>query len=106
MFSKKKPNSAIDKDQLELIENAQKRIIQKKRLYIHFVIFLIGSIFLIVLNLVLGYGSDFKPFNTEWFVWAILIWLFLLLYHVFNVFITHNFMGKAWEKQQLEKLVS
>ena len=42
MFEKHKPTPQIDKDQLELIENAQKRIKQKKRLYIHFVIFLIG----------------------------------------------------------------
>ena len=33
MFGKKKQVTTIDKDQLELIENAQKRIRQKKRLY-------------------------------------------------------------------------
>ncbi|MDC0007271.1 2TM domain-containing protein, partial [Winogradskyella sp.] len=39
MSGKKKQVTTIDKAQLELIENAQKRIKQKKRLYIHFVIF-------------------------------------------------------------------
>ncbi|MFV9552247.1 dihydrofolate reductase [Algibacter sp. PT7-4] len=106
MFGKKKTIPQIDKDQLELIENAQKRIKQKKRLYIHFVIFLIGAIFLILANTVLGIGKDFKLFGINWFVFAILIWLFLFIYHLFNVFITHKFMGKAWEKQQLEKLVA
>ena len=57
MFSNKKTNPQIDKDQLELIQNAQKRIKQKKRLYAHFVVFLIGSVFIIVLNLVLGFGK-------------------------------------------------
>ena len=106
MFGKKKPTPQIDKDQLELIENAQKRIKQKKRLYAHFVIFLIGAVFLIVANTILGIGENVTFFGKEWFLYAILLWLFFFLYHLFNVFITHKFMGKAWEKQQLEKLVS
>ncbi|MBU3821968.1 dihydrofolate reductase [Flavobacteriaceae bacterium XHP0103] len=106
MFGKVKKEAQIDKEQLELIENAQKRIKQKKRLYIHFVVFLIGSLFLILLNLVLGFGKDFMPFNTDWFVFAVLIWLFFLIYHTFNVFVTHRFMGKAWEQEQLNKLVA
>ena len=106
MLGNKKSNLQIDKDQLELIENAQKRIKQKKRLYIHFVVFLIGSVFFILLNLVLGFGENVKLFDINWFVFAILAWLFLLVYHTFNVFITHKFMGKAWEQAQLEKLVA
>lgn len=106
MFGKKKPISTIDKDQLELIENAQKRIRQKKRLYIHFVIFLIGAVFLIIANTVLGIGKDFTIAGIDWFVYAILAWLILFLYHFINVFITNKFMGKDWEKQQLDKLVN
>ncbi|MFD0989222.1 dihydrofolate reductase [Mariniflexile jejuense] len=106
MFGKKKDIPQIDKDQLELIKNAQKRIKQKKRLYVHFVIFLIGSVFLILFNLGLGFGESFKPLDTNWFVFAILFWLFLFLYHTFNVFITHKFMGKDWEQHQLNKLVA
>lgn len=106
MFGKKKSVTQIDKEQLELIKNAQRRIKQKKRLYIHFVLFLIGSILLIVANTVLGIGKDFTPFEKEWFVFAIFIWLFLLLYHTFNVFVTHKFMGKDWEQKQLNKLVA
>ncbi|WP_299366319.1 dihydrofolate reductase [Winogradskyella sp.] len=106
MFGKKKQVSSIDKDQLELIENAQKRIRQKKRLYIHFVIFLIGAVFLILANTVLGIGKDFTIAGINWFVYAILAWLFLFAYHFITVFITHKFMGKEWEKQQLDKLVN
>ena len=106
MFGKKKNNPSIDIEQLELIQNAQKRIKQKKRLYVHFVIFLIGSIFLIIANTVLGIGKDLKFFGKEWFLYAILIWLFLFLYHLFNVFVTNKFMGKDWEKAQLNKLVA
>ena len=106
MFGKKKPIPQIDTTQLELIQNAQKRVKQKKRLYFHFVIFLIGSLFLILANTVLGIGKDVKLFGIDWFVFAIFIWLFLFLYHAFNVFITHKFMGKEWEQQQLDKLVA
>ena len=106
MFGKKKQVSTIDKDQLELIENAQKRIRQKKRLYIHFVIFLIGAVFLILANTVLGIGKDFTIAGINWFVYAILAWLILFIYHFVSVFITHKFMGKDWEKHQLDKLVN
>ena len=106
MFGKKKQTPSIDKDQLELIENAQKRIKQKKRLYIHFVVFLIGAVFLIIANTVLGIGEDFKIAGINWFVYAILAWLFLFIYHFVNVFITNKFMSKDWEKQQLDRLVA
>ena len=106
MFGKKKTVSQIDKDQLELIENAQKRVRQKKRLYAHFVIFLIGAVLLIVTNTVLGIGKEFTFLGKEWFLYAILIWTFFFLYHLFNVFVTHKFMGKDWEKKQIEKLVA
>ena len=105
MFGKKKQQPQIDKEQLELIKNAQKRIKQKKRLYYHFVIFLIGALFLILANTVLGIGQDLKIFGQDWFVIAIIVWLFLFVFHLFNVFVTHKFMGKDWEEQQLAKLV-
>lgn len=106
MFGKRKPVPQIDKDQMELIKNAQQRIKQKRRLYIHFVIFLIGAVFLIVLNTVIGVGETTKIAGRNWFVFAILAWLFLFVYHLFNVFITHKFMGKEWEQQQLDILVA
>jgi len=106
MFGKKKSVQQIDKEQLELIQNAQKRIKQKKRLYAHFVFFIIGSVFFIVANLVLDLGKDIKPFGVDWFVYPIVIWLFFFLYHAFNVFITHKFLGKDWEQKQLDRLVA
>ena len=105
MFGKKK-QTPIDADQLQLIENAQKRIRQKKRLYIHFVLFLIGALFLILANTVLGIGKDLTLAGINWFVYAILAWFFLFIFHFINVFITNKFMGKDWEKQQLNKLVA
>ncbi|MEL6303712.1 MAG: 2TM domain-containing protein, partial [Bacteroidota bacterium] len=48
-FGKKKRDS-LDIEQHELLENAQRRVKQKKRLFSHFVIFLIGSVFHTILQ--------------------------------------------------------
>ena len=101
MFSKKKPKDGVAIEQHELLENAQKRIKQKKRLFSHFVIFLVGSVFLILINKIFKYGEQYN-----WFIWAITVWGFLLAIHVFNVFVTSKFMGQEWERQQREKLVT
>ena len=106
MFGKKTTTPQIDKEQLALIKNAEKRIKQKKRLYIHFVIFLLGAVLLIVANTVLGIGKDLTFFGLEWFVFAIILWLVFFIYHFISVFITNKFMGKAWEDQQREALVA
>tara|TARA_R110002051_G_scaffold3131_1_gene16773 strand:- start:14590 stop:14991 length:402 start_codon:yes stop_codon:yes gene_type:complete len=101
MFSRNKNTSKLDLEQHELLENAQKRIKQKKRLYTHFVVFLVGSVFLVLINKILKYGQDYN-----WFVWAITFWGFLFALHIFNVFITNKFMGNDWERSQREKLVA
>jgi ABC-type multidrug transport system fused ATPase/permease subunit len=101
MFSKKKPETEVGIEQHELLEHAQKRIKQKKRLFSHFVIFLIGSVFLILINKILKYGEQF-----DWFIWAITAWAFLFIIHAFNVFVTSKFMGQEWERKQRENLVA
>ncbi|PNQ73945.1 dihydrofolate reductase [Hanstruepera neustonica] len=107
MFGKKKSQTLeIDKEQLELIKHAQKRIKQKKRLYAHFVVFLIGAVFLIIANLVLNIGKDVTFFGIDWFVYAILFWFFLFVYHLFNVFVTSKLLSKKWEEKQLNDLVA
>lgn len=100
MFTKSKRNPEVEIDQHEMLEAAHARIKQKKRLYIHFVIFLIGSVFLVLLNKILKYGAEY-----DWFVWAIVFWAFLFVLHAFNVFVTQKFMGKDWERKEREKLV-
>lgn len=101
MFFKSKGKSEVALEQHELLENAQRRIKQKKRLFSHFVIFLIGSVFLILINKILKFQDQY-----DWFIWAITAWGFLFAIHVFNVFVTHTFMGKDWERRQREKLVA
>jgi len=105
MFSKKKNSSEVDHEQRELYENARKRAKQKKRLFQHFVVFLIGAVFIIILNVVIGYQENFKPLGYNWFVWVVLLWTLLFLVHLFNVFLVNSFMGKEWENKQIDKLV-
>ena len=89
-------------DQHEIYENARKRVKEKKRLYFHFILFLVGSIFLIVLEKVFKVGENIFE---NWFVWVILLWFFLWVLHFVNVFFTSKFMGKEWERKQTDKLV-
>ncbi|WP_405330148.1 2TM domain-containing protein [Leeuwenhoekiella sp. LLG6367-2.1] len=106
MFSKKQEITKIDRDQRELIEYAQLRVKEKKNLFKHFVIFLAGAILLIILNLILDFGADFRPLEIDWFVWGTLIWFFFFLIHFLNVFLFKSFMNKKWENDQLDKLVA
>ncbi len=100
MFTKNKREPVLDPQQHEQVEYAQRRIRQKKRLYTHFVLFLIGSVFLIAINKVFKYGEQY-----DWFLWAMVFWAFLLVIHLVNVFITHRFMGPQWERAQRDRLV-
>ncbi len=106
MASKKNSSSKIDPEQRELIERAQERARQKRRLYQHFIVFLVGAVVLILLNVIFDIGKDINPFGLDWFVWAIIFWAVILLIHAFNFYVTDKFMGKDWENQQVEKLVA
>jgi len=102
MFSKTSKSDRIDPEQREQYQYARARVKQKKRLMQHFVLFLAGSVILIIINPILGIGKEF--FIKNWFVWAILIWALLFLVHLLNVFMLNKFMGKEWEDRQIEKL--
>lgn len=90
-------NSNLDH---EIYEKARKRTKQKKRLYFHFVFFLVGSVFLVILNKAVKFHEE-----TDWYVWGILVWLFFLVIHGIRVFIMNRFFGKEWERIQTEKLI-
>jgi len=85
----------------EQYEKARKRTKQKKRLYFHFVLFLIGSVFFIILNKVIKFHDE-----LDWYVWVIFTWLFFLVIHFINTFVMKRFFGKDWERLETEKLVT
>lgn len=86
-------------ENFDLYENARRRVNQRKKLFAHFIVFLVGSVFLIVLNKMFNVWPNF-----DWFVWAILFWSFLLVLHVANVYLFNPFMGKDWQRSEIERL--
>ncbi|MFK8293103.1 2TM domain-containing protein [Capnocytophaga stomatis] len=86
--------------QYELFENAQRRIKQKKLLFLHLWVFVLGCIFMVVINKLL-----YSETTYNWYIWGILIWTFLFLLHVINVFVIERFMGKEWERKERQRLV-
>ncbi|PVW17166.1 2TM domain-containing protein [Marixanthomonas spongiae] len=102
MFSKSKKTEKIDREQREQYEYARRRIKQKKNVMRHFIFFLAGAI--LVLAIEYGVLRDNPILFPDWSVWIVIIWAFILLIHLFNVFVMSKFMGKEWEDRQLEKL--
>lgn len=91
----------MDAEQHELYEYARNRISQKKRLYFHLIFIVIGSLFLFIANKWLKFGETY-----DWYLWAITAWIFIFILHTINVFVTHRFMDKNWEREQINKLMA
>lgn len=91
----------MEKKHHELYEYARKRLKQKKGLYFHFVLFILGSIFMCVANYFSVFGIVYN-----WSIWVIIFWLFLFILHFIKVYITDRFMNKNWEREQIDRLVA
>ncbi len=98
-------DSNIDKDAIELLENAQSRIRQKKNVYRHFVIFLFISGFTLFIDFILEIGPDLVLFDYSWSIWILIIWTFILLYHLFDVFISKKIISNKWVSNQKSQLI-
>ena len=62
---------------------------------------MVGSVFFIIINKVLNVKEEWN-----WFLWATVVWAFLVCIHAINVFVTRKFLGEEWERTQREKLVT
>ena len=91
----------MEKELHEQYEYARRRIKQKKRLYYHCVLFVLGSLLLFVAHNFLD-----STVVSDWYLWVITIWLFLFLLHFIKIFITDRFMNKSWEREQIDRLVA
>ncbi|MBC5836848.1 2TM domain-containing protein [Flavobacterium muglaense] len=91
----------MEREQHELYEYARRRLKQKKRLYFHFVVLFLASLFLFIATKIFELGI-----STTWYIWIITIWFFLFLLHFIKVFITDRFMNKNWERDQINRLVT
>ena len=91
----------MDTSQHEQYEYARKRICQKKNVFIHFLVFAVGSLFLYIVNKVLDIDRA-----DDWYLWASTAWAFFFVMHFIKVFITDSFMDKNWERHQIDKLMA
>lgn len=91
----------MDQATFEQFEYARKRIKQKKRLYYHFVLFALTSIFLFIAHRFFNVDAE-----NNWCIWGITIWAFLFVLHFIKVYITDRFMDKNWEKDQIDRLIA
>lgn len=93
----------MEKEVHEQYEYARKRIRQKKALYFHLVLFLLGSLFLFVTDNFCG----LRIRTTEnWSIWIITLWFFIFILHFIKIYITDRFMNKKWEREQIDRLVA
>ncbi|MAR26364.1 MAG: dihydrofolate reductase [Flavobacteriaceae bacterium] len=106
MFSKNKNSDKINQDQIDLIKTAQERIKQKKFLFFHFSLMLFGVIAALSANILFNYKEGTLLFNYPWSYTVSITWLGLFLLHFYNVYVTNRFVGKSWEKKQMQKLIS
>ena len=103
MFSDK--TSHIDDNTIELLENAQNRVRQKRNVYRHFIFFLFISVFILFVDLALSVGENLIFFDYSWSIWIVLIWSFILLYHLFDVFVSKRIISKKWVSAQKSHLI-
>ena len=80
----------------ELYRQARKRVEEKKGFYIHFAVYIIVNILLVIIWAVTGGGFP-------WFVFPLGGWGIGLLFHFLGVFIFSRQSG--WERRQIEKEV-
>ena len=103
MFSDK--TSHIDDNTIELLENAQNRVRQKRNVYRHFIFFLFISGFILFVDLALSVGENLIFFDYSWSIWIVLIWSIILLYHLFDVFVSKSIISKKWVSAQKSHLI-
>ena len=103
MFSDK--TSHIDDNTIELLENAQNRVRQKRNVYRHFIFFLFISGFILFVDLAFSVGENLIFFDYSWSIWIVLIWSFILLYHLFDVFVSKRIISKKWVSAQKSLLI-
>lgn len=90
-------------DSYEMYDYARSRIKQRKMLFFHFIVFVLGSILMFSFN---GLVQDQNAIGyTKWWPYAVSVWALFVFLHAVNVLIVDRFMGKRWEEKQVKRLV-
>lgn len=86
---------------IEQYEYARRTIKQRKMLFFHFVVFVLGSILFVCFN---EFVQD-KTVTVTWWPYAVGAWAIVVFLHAVNVLVVNRFMGKHWQEKQLEILI-
>lgn len=81
----------------ERYENAKKQVMEIKSFYSHLIVYLIMSVFFIVVNLLTSPGF-------YWFYWPIMGWGVGVLFHGMETFKKGTF-GKNWEERKIQEIM-
>ncbi len=82
----------------ERYNRAKKRVKGIKDFYIHLIVYLVVSIFFLVLNLLTSPDSI-------WFYWPLLGWGIGLLFHASSVFFFKGLFGEDWEERKIKEIM-
>lgn len=91
----------MEKDLKKLYQYARQRIRQKKKLYLHFILFLCACLLMFASAVLIR-----TEFPSHWYFWTGAIWFFILILHFIKVYIKDRFMNKHWEREQIERLIA
>ncbi|MEC4114409.1 2TM domain-containing protein [Myroides pelagicus] len=90
-----------NRQEYEMYDYARHRAKQKKFLFFHFILFVLGSFAMFSIN---SFVQD-TTIAPIWWPYAIGAWSFILFLHIINVTIVNRFMGKEWQDKQVAHLV-
>ena len=79
-------------------QRAKKRVEQLKYFYIHLVVYVLGNLFLFLLNIIVSPAS-------LWFYWPLLGWSFGIVVHAFDVFASGRLFGADWEERKIREIM-
>lgn len=80
----------------EIYQQARKRVEEKKGFFIHFTVYILVNILLVIIWATSGAGYP-------WFLWPLGGWGIGLLFHFLGVFVFSR--RSNWEKKEIEKEV-
>ncbi|MCX6062993.1 MAG: 2TM domain-containing protein [Caldiserica bacterium] len=85
--------------ELEEYQKARDRVQELKGFYAHVAMYLLANVALAVLNLATLKKND----GIVWFIWPLIGWGIALAVHAISVFGIGRFLGKDWERRQIQK---
>ena len=83
-------------------KRAKKRIDQLKGFYIHLLVYILVNLFILI-NIYISTVEDNENFWQWEHFFVCFAWGIGLTFHAINVFGINPFLGKDWEKRQIEK---